>query len=493
MATADTTTSIVGDLPGFGEEAYFDEDAAYYEDDAAPQTGYADADFQDDQTVVAPAGHYDAPSGRSQSVVQRTPNRQNMANQYAPVSASSMQPVSHEIMMSDMSMSHTVSGDCGCGTTSCGGGCGTGSSCAPRHNHRKICDIFDRCDSNMWMGMETLLWFVQPRDTAPLIVESNGGTLPFLGEPSARTVFGGNTDTDLSVGFRGDMGVWLSDNVGVGGRFWIIDSSGEDYSNASNGDNLSIGRSFFDPELPGESGLIVAFDGVFQGSIQAESELDMLGAEAYARMKIGCSKNAQLNLIGGYSHFQIDDSLRISSTTLNESATGGNPIGTNRFFSDDFDIDNEFNGGQVGFDMVMQRGRWTVSSLTKVHMGNMSQSLDFQGFNTRTVPGVAPTTQSGGVLAPVGGFSANEDVFSFIPEANFKMAYKFRKNVSLSVGYSFLYFDNVALVGDNLIRNIDASSIGTGVAGTNPNYTAGNIEDSGLWVQGIDLGFVIDF
>jgi hypothetical protein len=84
-----------------------------------------------------------------------------------------------------------------------------------------------------------------------------------------------------------------------------------------------------------------------------------------------------------------------------------------------------------------------------------------------------------------------EDVFAFIPEANFKLAYQLRKNMQFSVGYSFLYFDNVALNGSVMDRVItDGAALQTGVVGARPAFVH---NDSSLWVQGIDLGLSVNY
>ncbi|QDT06328.1 hypothetical protein K227x_47370 [Rubripirellula lacrimiformis] len=513
MVMADNGTSIVGDLPGYGEDAYFDDDAVYAEDYSAVEENDADAYFDNtsyNDGEVAPVGHAE------QSVMTRAPQRAMAsriasrqtsahpahATAHTPVAASQMQPASYHgggsYISSDCGCGdgscgggcgvEMMMGDCGCGSTSCGGGCGSGS-CG---TSKRMAKLFDRCDSNAWASFETLLWFSQPRDTVPLILGSDAGTLPTLDEPSSRTLFGGAGENELSVGLRADAGFWLGDNVGVGGRFWILDESGDSFSYAGTGNDQSVGRSYFNTAagFVGEDALLVAQDGIFQGNIEAVSELDILGAEAYARLRFGSGKNCTLDFIGGYSHFEIDDSLSINSLSVNSVINGGNPAGTRRTFSDRFNAENEFNGGQLGFDMVMHRGRWTVQSLTKVHLGNMDQRVSAAGDYTRQIPAGPLTSGSGGVLTAGNQFSTDRSVFAFAPEANFKLAYAFRPNVKLTVGYSFLYFDNVALASDAINRNVSGTTdIGTG-AGSN---TLVDFEDSSLWVHGIDLGFAIDF
>ena len=97
---------------------------------------------------------------------------------------------------------------------------------------------------------------------------------------------------------------------------------------------------------------------------------------------------------------------------------------------------------------------------------------------------------NGGLLALGNQGTYERDKFAFVPEMNFKLGYRFRDHVEMSVGYTFMYFDDVVLVGDVLDRTIDPSVLNTnGPYGTRPAF---DFDDSGLWVQGIDLGVVID-
>ena len=514
MVNADEGTSMVGDLPGFSEEAYFGEDAAYTEVPVSNEVNTEDAydDDQDYEGEIQPVGHTQQATQRAsgRSVMRQASARINRSHQ--PIAASQMQPVSHEMMGSGY-----VDGgysDCGCGDSGCGGGCGDscgaemscgcgssdcggGNSC---RSHRRMSNLFDRCSGNTWAQADLLLWFPKGLDAPTLITESNPGTLPIDDAaitPSARSVFGGQNPADLRVGVRTDAGVWLTDNVGVGGRFWGLAENDQTYAFSGNGDAVSVGRSFFNTDFAGEDSVPIALTGAavgpdLSGSIIGESSLDLWAAEAYARLRFGCSKSCQLDFIGGYSHFDIDNGLFLDSTTVIEG-TGGAPLGGSAVgdsvrYIDRIETENTFDGGQLGFEMVMNRGRWMARSLTKVHLGNMNQSVSLSGATITTPVGGASTAEDGGVLTGSAPVNAERDVFAFAPEANFKLGYRFRPNVLLSVGYSFIYFDNVALAGSSLNRVVDGTTIGSG------NHVSGfNDDDSDLWVHGIDLGFVIDF
>ena len=481
MAFADQgASSAVGDLPGYGEEAYFGEEATYAE------TNY-----------VAPASHAGA-------AMHYAPQQ---STQYAPVGASQLQTTSFHSGSScgvSCGCEYGCDGGCdsGCGPVGCDIGCdgGCGSGCGGG-KHRKFRNLFDRIDSDTWATTEFLMWFVQDRDVAPLVVTSPNGTLPILGINNTQVVFGGEFEGELSAGIRSDYGKWVTDNVGIGGRFWTLAQNNESYFAEGQPGGVSIARpnidlTFGSPNQPagGNNGVLVNGPDLagrnFDGSIAANSEIEIWGGELYSRVRLTCAKDCRVDLIGGYSHFEIDDSLAISSASRQI-----NPPTLQTFnLVDLFDIENEFNGGQVGFEMVIKRGCWRVSSLTKVHMGNMEQSYNIRGFNSITTnPPTNTPINNGGMLARGNNENplAPRDVFAFVPEANFKLAYQFRRNVSLSAGYSFLYFDNVALVGDVVDPVITSTaSIFSGTNGARPAFQP---NDSSLFVQGLDLGVIIDF
>ncbi|MFK8112457.1 MAG: BBP7 family outer membrane beta-barrel protein [Rubripirellula sp.] len=468
MAIADQ--GAAGDLPGYGEDAYFHEEAAYA------------------QQQVAPVAH-------AESALHYAPSQ---SPHYAPVGASQLQPASFGQRIGG-------GGDCGCEVSGCDGGCNMGgcdsgcgisscdggcdSGCSSKRRSR-FGNILSRCDSDTWASAEFLMWFTQDRDMPALVTTGAPGSLGTLAEASTQTVFGDDINGELSGGFRGDYGKWLGDNIGVGGRFWILAENQDSVYLAGNGNTQTIARPFFDPNLyptnDGQNSFLIGnnLGGGVGGAVAAESSLDMMAMEAYGRFRFSCNNTCRLDFIGGYSHFEIDDELRISSFSedLNTAAR--------KSFSDQFNADNEFNGGQLGFEMTITRGRWMARSLTKVHLGNMQQSANIVGQTVDTTAGGASTSTSGGLLARGNQGQFERDVFAFAPEANFKLAYKFRPNVLLSVGYSFMYFDNVMLNGDivdNVINNNDL------IANTLGPRPAWEFNDSSLWVQGLDLGFVIDF
>jgi hypothetical protein len=374
-----------------------------------------------------------------------------------------------------------MSGSCDSG---CGGACDGGCSSRGRMS-QMMCGKAPE----VWMRAEALLWFPQARSTPPLVATAPAGELPFLGNPDARVVadeFGNN----LSPGFRLDFGRYFGDgNFGIGGRFWMLAEDDDSFRFGGDGTNGSIGRPFFNSGLGVEDAVFIGFeDGGnddFQGSVSGEASLQIIAAEAYGRLNLGRGREFHTDLIGGYSYFGIDDDLSIRSNSIDKE-DGGETT-----FSDFFNTRNEFHGGQLGAETILRRGRWVARSVTKVHLGNMNQQVSIRGQATNTaVLGAPLETFDRGLLAGANQGVYERDEFTFAPELNLQLGYRFREHVTFTVGYSFLYWNNVALAGQQIDRNIDLDTTDLSVIGATPAF---QFRDAGFWVQGIDLGATIEF
>ncbi len=467
----DAPTSVVGDLPGYGDEAYYAETASYAEaNQTVSRTTYAAPAAK---TVPA---HRVAADSRS----------------YQPVAYNALQPSYNEQVSFQQ-------GGCGIDSgwaSSCDGGCDGGPSCGcDSCGGGKLGRMMRGCDNTTWAMAEALLWFPQERSTPTLVSRSPGaGSNPAL-NVNGVSAFGDNIGGDISGGFRGDFGKFIAPNVGFGGRFWILGDNGSTFSAQGDGTTEALGIPLFDtnPIGVGENAIVIAGTSgtgrTFAGDVTVTSNLELWAAEAYGRLRFSSNSNYTLDFIGGYTHFNIEDSLTMTSRRVFTNAGVPTP-GTVNQFNDSFNAENQFNGGQIGFESVLTRGRWMARSLTKVHLGNMNQRLQVNGSSSETVLGppdtVTPFTR--GIFAE-GNATGERDVFTFAPEMNFKLAYRFRPNVLLSAGYSFIFWDNVALSGDQVDRNVNAANLLTNA----PSSDAFRIVDSSLFVHGLDLGVVLDF
>lgn len=424
------------------------------------------------------------------AVYETSPYDNETTPAYAPISYSDMHAAPVPTPSSTVHIgSGYESSSCGCtATTSCDSG-----ACKTKRAGGLAKGLRSRRGSGVkpWASVEALLWFPQARNAPDLITVAPNTLAPTLGLPNTQTVFGGEDGLggELQPGLRVDAGRYLSENFGIGGRFWFLGDEEVNYAASGDGSAESLGRPFFDTNAGAQDSILVYADtgggNVFAGSIAAESTLSLIGAEAYGRLNFASGDEYATDIIGGYSHFGIDDTLSMTSTSVETTPASGQTF----IFNDLFEAENSFNGGQIGFETVLKRGKWMFSSLTKVHLGNMNSSLRVSGSSTSGVP-PALTTNAGGALALDSIGNYERDVFTFAPEANVKLGYRFRDHVLFTVGYSFIYWDSVALAGDNINPVFDATTLGTAGPFGQPTF---GLADSSFYVQGIDLGLTIDF
>jgi len=490
VAQGDQTGLSVGDLPGYGETAYFHEDATYASGAEITPNYIGDSHVGDSHVGDLPPGMF--PSAEVQTASHALPNLQGLPKPIPSTLRAVTQPLDGKLPRKIGALA-TLKGTSS--VENCEPACDSSDSAKAAANTLSGRMAKRLQAGDYWMSSEALLWFTPNRSMPALITTSDPQTLPVLPEGGAnnvQTVFGDDINGEVSGGIRLDFGKHVGENFSVGGRFWWLGNNDDSYFGSDNGSNMSIGRPFFNIGLQDDDALLVAIepvgvnDGDFTGSIVGRSQLKLWAAEGYGRLSLAKVDGASIDLIGGYSHFSIDDMLSIQSETIDEQTARV------RRYSDSYDIENEFNGGQIGFLLAMNHGRWSVNSLTKIHLGNMNQNVNISGSDfDQTAP--APANQySDGMLTMGHTGQYERDTFSFVPEVNFKLGYSVRNNVNLTLGYSFIYFDNVALVGDVIDTSIEPLYLNTGLAG-NGSRPAFDFDDSGLWVQGIDFGLSIDF
>ena len=482
VAHGDETGPSVGDLPGYGENTYFHEDATYAPEAEINPSFVGDSHVGDSHVGDLPSKAF--PKASITSASHALP-RAVPAVLEAIASPSDAKIGSKLKALSPLRQRSA--------SDNCDPSCDTDTSRLASAGR-----LMDRIESHFadgdyWMSSEALLWFTPNRSMPALVTSSDATTLPILpegGSDNVQVLFGDDINGEVSGGIRLDFGKKLSDNFSVGGRFWWLGNNDDSYFGSSDG-STSLGIPYYNVSIPDNDAILLAIDPVnvndaeLEGSVVGRSQLKLWAAEAYGQLKLASVDSNSIDLIGGYSHFSISDMLSLESESIDQQTA------RIRRFNDYFDTENEFNGGQIGFKFAFQHGRWSASSTTKIHMGNMNQRVQIAGTSFDQTPPATAVQASKGLFALGNQGEYERDTFSFAPELNFKMGYAVRKNVNLTIGYSFIYFDNVALVGDVIDTNIDPLDLipNPVVLGTSPAF---DFNDSSLWVQGIDFGLSIE-
>jgi hypothetical protein len=388
----------------------------------------------------------------------------------------------------------------------------------------------------LWVDAEFLVWWREGRSLPPLATTSPPGTTrPLAGVlPNAQILFGGErVGKDEALGVRLEMGVWLDkcDIWGVGVSAFGLGSGAVGFSQYSPGDP-ALAIPFYNTLTAAEDAQLVAFidpvDGpLTRGQIVQATENHIYGGDFYLRKKIngavlsdymlflmqgpawvascfepltgsfssdvygqasssmGQRRFSRVDLIGGYQYSQIKDTLNSSFELVSLDPSFLNPVGTRIGVTDSYRADNVFHGGTIGMMATAEKGCWKLECLGKVGLGNMHQNVTVRGRTVVTLPppfGFLSNTRNRGMFAqPSQTGSFSRDVFAVIPEAKIKLSRQFGCHWDGYMAYSFMYWNDVAMSGDQLNRNINPFE---------PDNTPNNLQIRGtsFWAQGVSFG-----
>lgn len=339
--------------------------------------------------------------------------------------------------------------------------------------------------------LEYLMWFSRGRGTPPLVTTSPQNTPQTLaGVLPAAHVLSGNEPfgTDMRSGARITLGRLLADErTWLEGRFWGVEDSTDRFSANSNG-NPILARPFFNTTLGIEDALLLAYPGITtNGSVNVLSKNDMFAADAWFRRTWSDDGCTRIDFLAGYQFARIDDFVGVSSLTRSIDPLAGVPINSLIGNTDNFTTQNQFHGAQVGFMLDRRKGVWSLEVLGKVGLGNMHQRLVINGNTSITVPNLPAVTAPGGLLTQpsnIGTYTRNQ--FAAIPELNINLCYNLSPSWKIIGGYTFIYFSDVALAGDQIDRSVNLSQNPgppVGPLAPLPHFTR-----SDFLIQGISLG-----
>jgi len=328
----------------------------------------------------------------------------------------------------------------------------------------------------------------------PLITASPAGTAPgnvgVLGAPGTSVVFGGPVNGNLTAGGRVTAGYWLNDEqtCAIEGYFFQLAANA---AHASAGSPASVGRPFFNVATGLPDAELVSVPGFINGAVQASaSSGSLLGAGGSARANLCCGCGYRLDALVGYRFLSLSDNVGVSEDfTSTDVAQKVAPLGTNVALVDSFHTANQFNGGDLGLAGTFRWNAWTLSGTARLALGATHESVDINGATTVTVPGFAPVSSPGGLLALSSNSGAHgRDVFALVPEARLQLAYNINAYTRIHIGYSFLYWSTVARAGDQIDLVVNPALLPPPAPGASPLRPAFTFHDTSFWAQGIDLG-----
>jgi len=391
---------------------------------------------------------------------------------------------------------------------SCGGkGCASSSSKCKHGCNCPMCRRDELAD-RLFVGVEFLQWWDKARTVPPLVTTDATGTAinngapnfvpialtnPAAGiSPDSRLLFNNRKiGGGLQSGARLTGGFWLEEDRSRSIGIKVYGTEGFSLNNTYTSDGTQpLGLSFFNTDPVnvgfGEDAFIIAHNNFGlnrNGFVNITSQNDFVGGEVFFRSLLDSGCNYRLDALVGYQFARLDDDLLLNAT-INDVAA--NNIFT---FNDSFHAKNTYNAGSLGAQADIYKGCWTLSMLGKISLGNMRQEVTIAGVNTRAVGGGAPIQSAGGFYTqPFTNIGQHtRDITVWSPEANFKLGYAFTRDLSVSVGYTFIYWNKMALAGDQIDRNVNGTQLsGGGLVG--PGDPMFVFTDTDYWIQTVDIG-----
>jgi hypothetical protein len=362
------------------------------------------------------------------------------------------------------------------------------------------------CFSGVYVRAEYLLWGTRAANLPPLATTSPQGTpqadAGILGLDTTTILFGGDSVSgDLRSGGRIYLGWWFDPcrRLGVETEYFALADESSAFQQTSSG-NPILGRPFFDVVQGIENVNLVAFPNVIRGTLSATHNTSFQGAGVRAMYNLACGDGGgtswftgcpvhtgfRYDAILGYRFLRLDDRVAIVDNSVSLDAQNPGSFIVN----DSFDTENKFHGVDVGSTISFCKGCFSVELLSKIALGNSHAITTINGSTVITQNNQAQTFQ-GGLLAQrtnIGVFE--DDQFAVVPELGATLGYQINPCWRATVGYTFIYWSQVARAGDQIDLRVNPNLIppeGPPPVTTNlfPQF---NWVYSDYWAQGLNLG-----
>ena len=390
-------------------------------------------------------------------------------------------------------------GDMGMGGPPMGGGSGG----SPVDNSSRLASKFE-------FNGRTLLYFVKAQPSpGALITTSAPGANGFIGQPSTQVLYG-----------NGDLGMGLFSGFDLSGTLWkdpdrrigfhlggtLLEQKSNGFNNFSDTTGSPLLARPFTNALTGlPDSLLVSFPNALAGGVIASATTKLYGADGGFMWNLyrSCPGNCTLytlNWYTGFKYLELNEKLDVTQTSILINGFQA-PFNQQLFATpaaitvrDSIQGLNSFYGGQVGLSADIRYGRVFIGLEGKLGMGVMHQRLDIEGVSTVRDPNSgANASVRGGLLANANNSGRFlNDEFSLLPEASATIGYNWTSWFTTTVGYGFMYMNNVIRPGDQVNSTVNSSLVpahpgfGGGVAAV-PNRA---FTQSDFWAQGVQIGFV---
>jgi Putative beta barrel porin-7 (BBP7) len=248
----------------------------------------------------------------------------------------------------------------------------------------------------------------------------------------------------------------------------------------------TLTRPFFDLATGLASGVVVATPGLATGSLFGTASESWWGLEANVWQTLhrdwpGTTFSVEGML--GLRYLDLSDGITLgqaSSFVANPvnfpafAALAGNRIADQESFTSQ----NRFIGGQAGVRGNLLFDTFIVTGQLQLGVGDTNEQINIQGSQLRTLANGQTIVSQGAVLALPGNIGRyTENKLAVVPEMGLKFTVPINGHVSLSLGFTTLYWSRIARPADQVEMSINSSQIPS-FPGATPG--AGGVTHSGI-------------
>lgn len=341
----------------------------------------------------------------------------------------------------------------------------------------------------LWGRAEYLGWWTEGMHVPALV------TTGPVDSPTNVLLFGNTSlNSDGRSGGRFTLGT-RPDPCGYGGvevTYMMLGEETDGFTASS--DNFAVlARPFFNVQTGAQDAHFVAMPDPtrLDGSVSVSATTGFQGVELLYRQAAGRSCWSSIDFLLGYRWVQLEDDLVIRESTL--VLSGAAPNSTINLF-DQFGTGNNFHGAELGVDVRRQIFPcWSLELLGKLAIGNTHSAARAGGSTTTRTAAGETSTDAGGLLAlPTNIGTYERDSFASVAELGVTLRRRLTCRLEASLGYTLVYWSEVARAGDQIDLDVNPSQISSGalVGAARPEFS---FTTTDFWAQGLNVGLECSF
>jgi len=343
----------------------------------------------------------------------------------------------------------------------------------------------------VWGSAEYLLWWCKPVCLKPgtLSIGNPADAAPgAAGQPGTQVVLGEHKFEFSGLsGMRATLGMWLSDDDSLGwestGFLLEQGRASESFRTINGGPSTYIPFTAPNGE---DQALPFSVPGSVNGTSQGVGRSWLWGAETNLFTGITAERGRffiRADLLAGVRYLDLRDKVDLANRLELVNDPGTWAVGAANFTTH-----NQFYGGQMGARFNFERGNWSLLYAGKLALGETHQVREVTGS-----PLLASSGNNSLLPGPVLAEPSNvgrqvSSRITVIPEAQFKLRYRWSERLGISLGYSALYWNKVLCPGDQMDGRLNVTQLPGRGPETGARFPAPLFVQTDYFAQGFDLG-----